>query len=116
MLSYQRKSFWKEVEMAFWNLASIRLEEFRPGIKSKAVIGEGLIMAVIEIGANKEDTGHEHPFDQCGIVLEGKIEMAVGEERKMLNPNETYFIPAGYLHGWKTFDGPARVLDISGKR
>lgn len=102
--------------MAFWSLANIQLEEFRPGVKSKAMIGEGLIMAVIEIGANKEDTGHEHPFEQCGLVLEGRIEMVVGEDRKLLTPNETYFIPAGCRHGWKTGDEPVRVLDISGKQ
>ncbi len=102
--------------MAFWDLATIQLEEFRPGLKSKAEIGESLIMSVMEIGANKEDTGHEHPFDQCGIVLNGKIEMFVGEERKILHPNETYFLPAGIRHGWKTFDARARVLDISRKQ
>lgn len=61
--------------MAFWNLAALQLEEFRPGIMSKAEIGDDLIMAYMEIGPGKEDTGHEHPFDQCGIILEGQIEM-----------------------------------------
>ncbi len=28
---------------------------------------------------------------------------------------DTYFIPAGVTHGWKTFDDPARLLDVSAK-
>ena len=79
--------------MAFWNLATLQLDEFRPGIMSKAEIGDDLIMAYMAIGPEREDTGHEHPFDQCGVVLDGQIEMVVGKDRKILNTNDTYFIP-----------------------
>ena len=102
--------------MAFWNLGTLELEEFRSGIMSKAEIGHNLIMVCMEIGAGKEDTGHKHPFDQCGIVIEGQIEMYIGEERKLLNSNESYFIRSGEQHGWKTFDKPVKLLDISLKQ
>jgi len=101
--------------MGIWNLATLQLEEFRPGIMSKAEIGENLTMVCMEIGSGKEDTGHEHPFDQCGVVLDGQIEMFIGDERNTLNSNESYFIPAGKRHGWKTFAEPVRLLDVSGK-
>lgn len=102
--------------MSFWNLGTLNLEPFRPGIMSKAQIGGNLIMVCMQIDQGKEDTGHEHPFDQCGIVLEGNIEMFVDQERRVLNANECYFIPSGHRHGWKTFDQPVRILDISAKR
>jgi mannose-6-phosphate isomerase-like protein (cupin superfamily) len=102
--------------MAFWNWNILELEEFRPGIMSKAEIGDNLIMACMVIGPGKEDTGHKHPFDQCGIIIEGQIEMFIDEERKVLCSNESYFIPGGRLHGWKTFDKPAKILDISLKQ
>lgn len=99
--------------MAFWNLNTLPLEQFRPGILSKAEIGENLIMVFMEIEAEKEDKGHRHQNDQCGIILDGKMEMFIGEERKILSLNESYFIPAGVEHGWKTFDEPVKLLDIS---
>jgi len=102
--------------MAFWNLGTMELKEFRPGIMSKAEFGANLIMVFMEIGAKKEDTGHRHPFDQCGVVLEGQIEMFIGQERKLLDSNESYFIPSGEQHGWKTFERPVKVLDISLKQ
>jgi len=102
--------------MAFWNLAALPLEEFRPGIISTAEIGDTLIMVCMQIGQGKEDAGHEHSFDQCGIVLEGQIEMFVGQERQLLTANECYFIPSGEHHGWKTFDKPVKILDISLKQ
>jgi mannose-6-phosphate isomerase-like protein (cupin superfamily) len=102
--------------MAFWNLDAIKLEEFRPDILSKAEMGDDLIMVCMEIAPNKEDAGHKHTFDQCGIVVEGQIEMFTGKDRRLLNSNEAYFIPSGEQHGWKTFDKSVKLLDISVKQ
>ncbi len=102
--------------MAFWNLGTLRLEDFRPGIMSKAELGENLIMVCMEIDRGKEDAGHTHTFDQCGIVLEGQIQMFIGEDYRLLKPNESYFIPSGEQHGWKTFDTSVKILDVSLKQ
>ena len=101
--------------MTFLNLDTIKLEEFRPGIMSKAEIGDNLIMVCMQIDQEKEDTGHEHTFDQCGVVIEGQIEMFINQEHRLLNANDCYFIPAGERHGWKTFKKPVKILDISPK-
>jgi quercetin dioxygenase-like cupin family protein len=93
----------------------MNLQEFRPGIRSMAEFGDKLVMACMEIGPEKEDAGHQHPFEQCGIVIEGKIEMFIGDERSILEVMDTYFIPAGVMHGWKTFEVPARLIDVSAK-
>lgn len=98
--------------MGFWDLKTLKLEEFRPGIWSKLETGSNLTMAVMEISLDKEGAAHNHPFDQCGIVLEGEIEMSVGEEKKVLRPMETYFIPAGTKHNWKTSGLSAKILDV----
>ncbi|MDZ4164314.1 MAG: cupin domain-containing protein [Smithellaceae bacterium] len=102
--------------MTFWNLESIQLEPFRPGITSRAEIGDNLIMVCMEIGPDKEDPGHRHPFDQCGMILAGRLEMLIGEERRIMEAGEAYFIPAGLHHGWKTFAEPVRLFDISPKQ
>ena len=101
--------------MAFWNLKSLHLEPFRPGVASKAVSGAQLIMVCMQIGPHLEDAGHTHPYDQCGVVLEGPIEMFIGSVQRVMQANEAYFIPAGVHHGWKTFETPARLLDASAK-
>ena len=102
--------------MTFWNLKNLKLEEFRPGIFSKAEIGDNLIMAFMEIDPHNEDSGHDHPFEQCGIVLQGRIEMFIGGKHKIMTENEAYFIPAGVKHGWKTSDNAVKILDITFKR
>ena len=52
---------------------------------------------------------------QCGIVIDGVIEMFIGEERMRLKSNQSYFIPSGVKHGWKTFSEAAKILDVSFK-
>lgn len=94
--------------MAFWKPAQMELEQFRPGIKSRVQFGAGLTMACLQIEADQEDPGHRHPFDQCGVVLAGEIQMSIGDQQRTLGPGEAYFIPAGSPHGWRT--GPAAVL------
>ena len=102
--------------MGFWNLKTLVLDEFRPGIRSKLESGTNLTMAFMEIAPNKEGSAHDHPFDQCGIVIEGEIEMSVGEEKKLLRPMETYFIPAEIKHNWKTMSLAAKILDVVAKK
>jgi len=98
--------------MGFWDLKTLKLDEFRPGIRSKLESGSNLTMAFMEIASNKEGAPHDHSFDQCGIVIEGEIEMSIGEEKELLRPMETYFIPAGTKHNWKTTALTAKILDI----
>ena len=93
----------------------MKLQEFRPGIRSTAEFGDKLVMACMEIAPGKEDAGHQHPFEQCGIVVEGMIKLFIGDVHSILEAMDTYFIPAGVIHGWKTLDVPARILDVSSK-
>ena len=50
--------------MGFWDLKTLKLDEFRPGIWSKVESGANLTMAFMEISPNKEGLAHDHPFEQ----------------------------------------------------
>jgi quercetin dioxygenase-like cupin family protein len=103
--------------MTIWtDINKVSLQEFRPGIRSRAELGNRLAMAVMEIGPGMEDKGHRHPFEQCGIVTEGEIEMMIAGERRVLRPMDAYFIPGDVIHGWKTFGAPVKIMDVSAKQ
>ncbi len=74
---------------------TLKLDEFRPCIWRKLESGTNLTMAFMEVAPNKEGSDHDHPFDQCTVVIEAEIETSLGEEKKLLRSVETYFIPAG---------------------
>ena len=80
-----------------------------------AEFGDKLVMACMEIGG-KGSAGHQHPFEQCGIVVEARrIEMFIGDEPHHFGIDGHLFHSRRMTHGWKTFDVPARLLDISSK-
>ena len=51
---------------------------------------------------------HSHAA-QIGIVLEGKIELTIGGEKRKYEKGERYYIPAGVKHSGRIFAGYADV-------
>ncbi len=99
----------------FFDFAQVPLKDFRPGIKSSAQVGEQLILAVMTIESGMRDAGHAHPFDQCGMVLEGVFSLTIDGETRTLGPGQGYFVPAEIPHGWSTEAGPVKIMDVSAK-
>ena len=91
------------------------LADFRPGIKSAAHFGEQLTLAAMTIDGGQADSGHIHPFEQCGLVLAGSFSLTIEEETRTLGPGQGYFVPSGVFHRWSTENGPVRILDVSAK-
>jgi quercetin dioxygenase-like cupin family protein len=98
--------------MGFIELSSTEKKQLREGIQSRIFSGEKIMMAFMDVAPNLSDPGHDHPHEQCGIVLEGEIEMTIGDEVRLLKEGDAYFIPGGLPHGGKTFEKPCLVLDI----
>jgi quercetin dioxygenase-like cupin family protein len=99
--------------MPFFDFSEWNLQDFRPGIKSAAHFGRQVTLAVLVIEGGQADEGQAHPFEQCGLVLEGAFSLTIAGETRTLGPGQGYFVPAGVLHGWATGKVPVRVLDLS---
>ncbi len=51
---------------------------------------------------------HSHAA-QIGIVLEGRIDLTIGDDKKTYEKGDRYYIPAGVLHSGKIYAGYADV-------
>ncbi|UCE55719.1 MAG: cupin domain-containing protein [Desulfobacterales bacterium] len=51
---------------------------------------------------------HEHA-DQIGFILEGKIDLVIGGEKKTYSKGDRYHIPAGIRHSAKIYEGYADI-------
>jgi quercetin dioxygenase-like cupin family protein len=41
---------------------------------------------------------HQHPHEQVGYVIYGRLEMTIGGETRVCHPGDTYQIPGGVVH------------------
>ncbi len=98
--------------MGFIDLDAIDKKQLREGINSRIVSGEKIMMAFLYVDSHHSDPDDSHPHEQCGVIMEGEIEMTIGGEVRHLNQGDTYFIPGDISHSSKTFEKPCLSLDI----
>lgn len=98
--------------MPFFELSDIQPFEPLPGLRIRAPFGEKLMLSYLEFDANAVVPFHTHPHEQGGIVLQGKMELTIGNEARTVGPGSLYLIPPNTPHRAAAVDGPAVVLDV----
>lgn len=97
---------------AFDALAAIPPQNLRDGILARAVHGERITFAVVEIEPNAELPEHIHANEQLGIVLHGSVTFRVGEETHNVQPGGIWRVPPNAPHFLQAGPEGAIVLDM----
>jgi quercetin dioxygenase-like cupin family protein len=82
------------------------------GLAMQSVTGGKLMANWVTIEPHREVPRHQHPHEQLGIMLEGALEMTIGDETRLLRPGDAYTIPPNLPHGARTHDEGCVVLDV----
>ncbi len=83
----------------FEPLQEIRPYELGEGITARAVNGERMTMAVVDLAPNAILAEHQHENEQLGFVVKGSMTMRIGDEMRELRAGDTYTIPSNMPHG-----------------
>jgi quercetin dioxygenase-like cupin family protein len=83
-----------------------------PGVQVRTCAAEKMMLSMANLEANAIVPEHAHPHEQVGIVLEGRVTFAIGDEQKTLQPGDVFCIPGNVRHKVVVLDAPAKVLDI----
>ncbi len=70
------------------------------------------MLSYLEMEAGAEVPLHAHPHEQAGMLLQGKLQLTIGEETQIMEPGSMYIVPGGVPHRAVAIDGPVLVLDI----
>lgn len=71
-----------------------------PGIRMKTLCwGERTLMTEFRLDAGSELPRHEHPHEQTGYLVSGRLLLSIGEERREVGPGDSWSIPGGERHG-----------------
>ena len=98
--------------MPFIDIQSIQSNEVAPGCRLRTPYGENLMLSYLEMDAGAEIPLHHHPHEQGGMLLQGKLELTIGEESRVVEPGSMFLIPPNVPHRAVALDGPAVVLDV----
>lgn len=94
-----------------------QLEDLSPlpiwdGVVARAVTGEAVSLAVVELEPGAVVPEHHHPNEQLGLVLAGTLNWRVGEETRALGPGGTWRLPRDLPHEAWAGDEGAIVVDV----
>ena len=90
----------------------IAWETVGEGVKRKIMGYDDKIM-LVQVSFKKGSIGpkHEHHHSQVTYVVEGKFELTVGEETKILKAGDGFYIPPHVMHGALCLDD-GMLIDV----
>lgn len=97
--------------MTFINFADLAAREIVPGFHGKFVHSDHMTVSrwSVEVGALLPP--HAHAHEQVTMVLEGQLELTVGEETQVLEAGMVAVIPGNVTHSGKALT-PCHVIDV----
>lgn len=98
--------------MTFIDINDYQPVEPVPGCRMRTPYGDKLMLSYLEMDENAEIPLHSHPHEQGGMLLQGRMELQIGDETRIVEPGGMYLVPGGVPHRAKAIGGPALVLDV----
>ena len=83
----------------FQPVANLRQIVLADGVVARAVEGERMTMAVVDLEPNSVVAEHRHENEQLGFIIRGSMTMRIGDEILELHAGDTYTIPSHVEHG-----------------
>ena len=98
--------------MPFIDLDKIPPVEISPGVRVRTPYLNNLMLSYLEMDADGVVPLHQHPHEQGGILLRGRLELTIGDEVRVVEPGSLFLIPANVPHKARPVGGPVVVLDV----
>ena len=80
------------------NLKEINEKKLTEGIIGKYIHGISSTLGWVNIKVNSVLPAHHHPHEQITLMIEGNMEMKIGEETFLLGPGDIHVIPSNVIH------------------
>jgi quercetin dioxygenase-like cupin family protein len=98
--------------MSYFVLKEMDPKQPAEGVEVRVIPGERMTMAFFHLEPGAKIPEHAHPHEQMGTVLKGSIELAIGEENKVVKEGCAYHIPPNVPHSGRCLEAPCEVLEV----
>src|SRR5262245_12279304 len=96
----------------FDDLGSLPPQQLFAGYLARAIHGERITLAVVEVDPGAALPEHHHANEQLGMVLRGTMRFRIGDEEQELGPGQTWRIPPDVPHSAVAGPDGAVALDV----
>lgn len=101
---------------AFDDLAGLPPLPIWEGIVARAVEGERVTLAAIELDAGAVVAEHAHENEQVGLLVAGSVRFRIGDETRDAVPGTTWAIPANVPHEVEVGPEGAVIVEVFAPR
>lgn len=101
--------------MPFQSLKDLPGRELIPGYWGKFVHGETMTAAHWDIKAGNQVPEHTHPHEMIVNLVEGRFEMTIGGETRMMEPGDVAIVPSNVPHSALAITD-CRAIDVFSPR
>ena len=98
--------------MYHFNIKDIEPKALAEGVEIKVISGERISMVFYQIEPGTPIPEHAHPHEQIGTVLKGKVEVTIGDEKRVMTPGQAYHVPSNVVHSGICLDSGAEVIEV----
>jgi quercetin dioxygenase-like cupin family protein len=96
--------------MGFIDFETLDVKELVPGFKAVFVHSDNMTLAYWNVEQGAELPEHSHPHEQVTSVVDGRFELTVAGESRVLDSGSAAVIPSETPHGGKALT-PCRIID-----
>jgi len=81
-----------------WNPENLKTRQIALGVVHQLAWGDKLMLSLVTMDPDAVVPTHSHPHEQMGILISGKIELAIAGEVMPLAGNSMFLVPGMTLH------------------
>lgn len=105
----ERSAFYSEDELTEIGRGGVSLRQVGNNLIGRTMM---ILKETYEIGADTGRITYGHEGEEGGIVISGRIEITVGDRRKVLGPGDAYYFDSRLPHRFRQM-GPERCVLVS---
>ena len=98
--------------MPFIRIKDYESIELVPGVRARTPYGKRVMLSYLEMEAGSFVPMHQHPHEQAGLLIEGRMELVIDGEARICEPGDMFIIPPDTPHSARPVDGPVKALDV----
>jgi quercetin dioxygenase-like cupin family protein len=97
--------------MNFFRVKELAAQEVLPGVQLRSVHMENLTMTFVEYAPGSSVPAHHHRHEQITFVLEGRLELTIAGECRVVEAGEGVRIGPNVEHSSRPVGGAASAVD-----